>query len=158
MKEKENNGGSLALANTTQVTTDLFGESKAKRLTSLDLNDEAQADMFLNAQSEADYKLNDEVGKVLEVIGAIIGEYPTETVNDETGEMIIRKKHSLCLFTKDGKSHVTGSGTCYYSFAQIVTLKGMPTKDNPLLLEVIKTPAETKGHEYLKVKIAKKNN
>ena len=153
--ENEEKEQTLALANTTKVTTDLFGESKAKRLTSLDLTDEEQVDMFLNAQSDADFKLNDEVGKKIKVIGAIIGEYPSETVNEETGEMIIRKKHSLCLFDEDGKSHVTGSGTCYYSFAAIAALKGMPTKDNPITIEVIKVPAQEKGHEYLKVKIAK---
>lgn len=153
----ENNmeGRSLAVRNATMVTSDLFGESKAKRLTSLDLTDEEQVDMFLNSQSDADFKLNDVAGKVITVIGATIGEYPNETVNEETGEMILRKKHSLCLFDEDGKSYVTGSGTCYYSFASIVALKGMPTKENPMKLEVIKVPAETKGHEYLKVKIAK---
>lgn len=146
---------SLALANTTAISSDLFGESKAKRVTSLDLNDEEQVDMFLNSQNEADYKLNECVGKIINVIGATIGEYPNETMNEETGEMIVRKKHSLCLFDEEGKSYVTGSGTCYYSFANIVALKGMPTKERPLRLEVIKTPAEIKGHEYLKVKIAK---
>lgn len=146
---------SLALANTTAISSDLFGESKAKRVTSLDLNDEEQVDMFLNSQNEADYKLNECVGKIINVIGATIGEYPSETMNEETGELITRKKHSLCLFDEDGKSYVTGSGTCYYSFANIVALKGMPTKERPLKLEVIKTPAEIKGHEYLKVKIAK---
>lgn len=146
---------SLAVANATMVTNDLFGESKSKRMTSLDLNDEEQVDMFLNSQSEADFKLNDCVGQIINVIGATIGEYPNETMNEETGEVIIRKKHSLCLFDESGKSYVTGSGTCYYSFASIVALKGMPTKENPLKLEVIKVPAETKGHEYLKVKVAK---
>lgn len=146
---------SLALANTTAISSDLFGESKAKRVTSLDLNDEEQVDMFLNSQNEADYKLNECVGKIINVIGATIGEYPSETMNEETGELITRKKHSLCLFDEEGKSYVTGSGTCYYSFANIVALKGMPTKERPLKLEVIKTPAEIKGHEYLKVKIAK---
>jgi len=111
--------------------------------------------MFLNAQNDADFKLNDCAGKVLTIIGATIGEYPNETTNEETGEVIIRKKHSLCLFDEDGKSYVTGSGTCYYSFAQIVALKGMPTKESPLKIEVVKVPAEIKGHEYLKVKIAK---
>ena len=145
----------LAVANATMVTSDIFGESKAKRTTSLDLSDEDQVDMFLNSQSEADYKLNDCVGKIINVIGATIGEYPNETINEETGEVITRKKHSLCLFDEEGKSYVTGSGTCYYSFASIVTLKGMPTKESPLKLEVVKVPAEIKGHEYLKVKIAK---
>lgn len=154
MNEKNEERG-LAVRNATLVSSDLFGESKSKKMTSLDLNDPEQIDMFLNAQSDADFKLNDCVGKVIEVIGAIVGEYPNETINEETGEVILRKKHSLCLFDKDGKSYVTGSGTCYYSFASIVALKGMPTKDAPLKLEVIKVPAEIKGHEYLKVKIAK---
>lgn len=153
--ENEVKETSLVLANTTAVSSDLFGESKAKRVTSLDLNDEEQVNMFLNAQNEVDYKLNDCVGKVINVIGATIGEYPSETMNEETGEMIVRKKHSLCLFDEDGKSYATGSGTCYFSFANIVALKGMPTKEKPLRIEVIKVPAETKGHEYLKVKIAK---
>ena len=150
----ENERG-LAVRNATMVTSDLFGESKAKRMTSLDLSDEEQIDMFLNAQNDADYKLNDCVGQIITVVGATIGEYPNETTNEETGEVIIRKKHSLCLFDEDGKSYVTGSGTCYYSFASIVALKGLPTKEKPLKLEIIKVPAETKGHEYLKVKIAK---
>lgn len=150
----ENERG-LAVRNATMVTSDLFGESKAKRMTSLDLSDEEQIDMFLNAQNDADYKLNDCVGQIITVVGATIGEYPNETINEETGEAIIRKKHSLCLFDEDGKSYVTGSGTCYYSFASIVALKGLPTKEKPLKLEIIKVPAEVKGHEYLKVKIAK---
>ena len=141
--------------NAIMVTSDIFGESKAKRMTSLDLNDEEQVDMFLNAQNDADFKLNDCAGQVLTIILATIGEFPNETTNEETGEVIIRKKHSLCLFDEDGKSYVTGSGTCYYSFAQIVALKGMPTKESPLKIEVVKVPAEIKGHEYLKVKIAK---
>lgn len=151
----ENEERGLAVRNATMVTSDIFGESKARRMTSLDLRDEDQVDMFLNAQNEPDFKLNDCAGQVLTIIGATIGEYPNETTNEETGEVIIRKKHSLCLFDENGKSYVTGSGTCYYSFASIVALKGMPTKESPLKLEVIKVPADIKGHEYLKVKIAK---
>ena len=153
MENTEERG--LTVANATLVSSDLFGESRAKKMTSLDLNDDEQVDMFLNSQSEADYKLNDCVGQVITVIGATIGEYPNETTNEETGEVIIRKKHSLCLFDENGKSYVTGSGSCYFSFASIVALKGLPTKESPIKLEVIKVPAETKGHEYLKVKIAK---
>lgn len=151
----ENEERSLVVKNATMVSSDLFGESKAKRMTSLDLSDPVQVDMFLNAQNDADFKLNDCVGQIITVIGATIGEYPSESVNEETGEMIIRKKHSLCLFDEEGNSYVTGSGSCYYSFAGIVSLKGMPTKENPFKLEVVKVPAEVKGHEYLKVKIAK---
>lgn len=153
--ENEIKKNSVALANTTSVSTDLFGESKAKKVTSLDLNDEEQMDMFINSQQEADYKLNDYAGKVITFIGATIAEYPKEELDEESGEVIIRRKHTLCLFDEDGKSYVTGSGSCYYSFAGIVSFKGMPTKENPLKLEIVKVPAETKGHEYLKVKLAK---
>lgn len=150
----ENEERGLVVRNATMVTSDIFGESKARRMTSLNLQDPEQVDMFLNAQNDADYRLNDCAGEVLTIIGATIGEYPNETINEETGEVIIRKKHSLCLFDENGKSYVTGSGSCYYSFASIVALKGMPTKDAPLKIEVVKVPAEVKGHEYLKVKIA----
>lgn len=137
------------------INTDLFGESKAKRVTSLDLSNDDDVNLYLAAQSEADYKLNDCVGKIIEVTDFIAGEYPKEDINKETGEVVIRKNHSLCLFDKDGKSYVTGSGTCYYSFATIVALKGEPTKVNPLKFEVVKTPAKEAGHNYLKLKLAK---
>lgn len=153
--ENEVKKNSIALANTTSVSSDLFGESNVRKVTSLDLNDEKQQDMFINSQQEADYKLNDFAGKTIEFIGATIAEYPSEEADEETGEVIIRRKHTLCLFDSEGKSYVTGSGSCYYSFANIVAFKGMPTMDKPLKLEIVKVPAETKGHEYLKVKLAK---
>ena len=153
--ENEVKKNSIALANTTSVSSDLFGESNVRKVTSLDLNDERQQDMFINSQQEADYKLNDFAGKTIEFIGATIAEYPSEEADEETGEVIIRRKHTLCLFDSEGKSYVTGSGSCYYSFANIVAFKGMPTTEKPLKLEIVKVPAETKGHEYLKVKLAK---
>lgn len=155
MENEETKEKGLELANVTRVTTDLFGESKSKRITSLDLTNEEDIDLFLNSQSDADFKLNDEVGKTIKVVAAIISEHPYESQNEETGEVITRKKHALCLIDEDGKTHVTGSGSCYYSFAAIISLKGMPTKDKPLDLTVIKVPAKEKGHEYLRVKLAK---
>lgn len=153
--ENEVKKNSIALANTTSVSSDLFGDSNVRKVTSLDLNDEKQQDMFINSQQDADYKLNDFVGKTIKFIGATIAEYPSEDTDEETGEVIIRKKHTLCLFDEEGKSYVTGSNSCYYSFANIVALKGMPTVEKPITLEVVKVPAEVKGHEYLKVKLAK---
>lgn len=150
--EKRENDFALSV---TDVSNNMFGESRTKRKTTLDLNDEQQADMFLNSMQDADFKLNDCVGKIIEVVGATITETPVESVNEETGEIVTKYKHSICLFDADGKSYVTGSGACYYSFMMIANVKGLPTKDNPLKLEVIKTDAKEKGHQYLKVKIAK---
>ena len=153
--ENEVKKNSIALANTTELSANLFGgESNVRKVTSLDLNDEVQQDMYINSQQEADYKLNDFAGKTIEFIGATVSEYASQDVNDE-GEVVIRRKHTLCLFDKEGKSYVTGSGSCYFSFANIVSFKGMPTINKPLKLEIVKVPAETKGHEYLKVKLAK---
>ena len=144
---------SLAMPKMSNISMNLFGESRTKRITSLDLTDEENADMVLNASQQADYKLNDEIGKEIEVIGCVLTETPTETTNEETGEVIERKKHSITLFDVERKSHVTGSNSCYLSFMQIVALKGMPTKEKPLVLIPVKAPAQQAGHEYLRLKI-----
>lgn len=151
----EENKNTLALQ-TTDITNNLFGESKTRKVTTLDLTDEKQADMMLNSLQDADYLLNDCIGKVIKCIGVTLTETPVETTNEETGEVIIRKKHSMCLFDEDGKSYVTGSNACYMSFINIAQLKGMPSMENPIILEPIKVDAKEKGHSYLKLKVAKK--
>ena len=151
----EENKNTLALQ-TTDITNNLFGESKTRKVTTLDLTDEKQADMMLNSLQDADYLLNDCVGKVIKCIGVTLTETPVETTNEETGEVIIRKKHSMCLFDEEGKSYVTGSNACYMSFINIAQLKGMPSMENPIMLEPIKVDAKEKGHSYLKLKVAKK--
>lgn len=150
----ENEKSSLALQ-TTDISNNLFGESKTKKVTTLDLTDEKQADMMLNSLQDADHILNECVGKTIEVMGVTLTETPVESTNEETGEVIVRKKHSMCLFDVNGESYVTGSNACYMSFINIVRVKGMPTKDNVLRLVPVKVDAETKGHSYLKLKIAK---
>lgn len=143
----------LALAKMTDMSMNLFGDTKTKRITSMDLTVEENADMILNSMQQADYKINDEIGQEIEVIGCVLSETPTQTTNEETGEIIERKKHSMILFDSEGASHVTGSNSCYLSFLQITALKGMPTRDNPLVLIPVKAPAKTQGHEYLRLRI-----
>lgn len=143
----------LVLPKMQEISVDFFGESRTKRITSLDIENPEDADMVLNATQQADYKLNEEINKEITVIGCILSETPTETVNEETGEVITRRKHTLLLFDNDGCSHATGSNSCYMSFGQIVKLKGMPTREHPLVLIPIKTPAKTQGHEYLRLKV-----
>lgn len=149
----ESTTNNLALAKMTDMSMNLFGDTKTKRITSMDLTVEENADMILNSMQQADYKINDEIGQEIEVIGCVLSETPTQTTNEETGEIIERKKHSMILFDKDGASHVTGSNSCYLSFLQITALKGMPTRDNPLVLIPVKAPARTQGHEYLRLRI-----
>ena len=149
----ESTTNNLALAKMTDMSMNLFGDTKTKRITSMDLTVEENQDLILNSMQQADYKINDEIGQEIEVIGCVLSETPTQTTNEETGEIIERKKHSMILFDSEGASHVTGSNSCYLSFLQITALKGMPTRDNPLVLIPVKAPARTQGHEYLRLRI-----
>ena len=143
----------LMLTGVNELQTGMFGESRLKKATSLDLTDEKSCDMLLNSMQDCDYKLNDCVDKDIEVIGCYATEREVESFNEETGEAVTRKKHTLTLFDKEGKSYVTGSNSCYMSFMDIVAIKGLPTTENVLVLRPIKVDAKEKGHFYLKLKI-----
>lgn len=131
-------------------------ENKVKRATTLDLNNESEAEQLLNAMTEVDHKLNDCVDKELVIVGDLIQEFTTESISEDTGEMIARKKHTLILFDEKGETYVTGSGACYLSYINIVSIKGRPSKEKPLYLTPIKTDAKEKGHFYLRLKLSKK--
>ena len=131
-------------------------DSNVKSYTTLDIDDENQADLLLNAMSDVDFKLNDCVGQVIECVGCYATEREVESVDENTGEVITRKKHTLILFDKDGKSYVTGSNACYNSFATICNIKRRkPTLENHMNFQVIKTSAKQAGHSYLRLKLVK---
>lgn len=154
MEETKETG--LVVPEMNQLTTNVFGgEERVKKATSLDLNDEEQVDMLLNSMQDVDHKLNDCIDQVIEVIGAYVTEREVDTVNDDTGEVITRKKHTLMLFDINKESYVTGSNSCYMSYVDIVAIKGIPSIERPLKLVPIKVDAKEKGHSYLKLKIAK---
>ncbi len=154
MEENQKQENALALQ-VTELNTNLFGDAKSKKVTTLDLTDEEQVDMMLNSLQDADHILKDCIGQTINCIGVTLTETPVETTNEETGEVIMRKKHSMVLFDESGESFVTGSNACYYSFIAIASLKGMPSKENMIKLMPINVDAEVKGHSYLKLKIVK---
>lgn len=152
--EEETKNGLVVEPSMNQLQTNVFGEdARVKKATSLDLTDEEQVDMLLNSMQDVDYKLNEYIDKPINVIGAYVVEREVDTVNEDTGEVITRKKHVLMLFDQNQKSYVTGSNACYMSFVDIVAIKGMPTKEKPITLIPIKVDAKEKGHSYLKLKI-----
>lgn len=154
MDEKIENG--LVVPNNNQLQTGIFGgEQKVKKATSIDLSNEHDTDMLLNAMQDVDFKINDCIGQEIICIAAYLQEFNVDSFNEETGEQIARKKHTLMLFDENGKSYVTGSNACYMSFADIVSVKGMPTRENPLKLIPIKVDAKEKGHSYLKLKLGR---
>ena len=162
MKEAQTSENGLVVVPEKQTSYELTSgitsdeSSRVRKFTNLDVSDETQQDLLLSAMEEVDFKLNDCIGKVLDVTSYYVIEREVDTANEETGEIITRKKHALVLFDKDNKSYATGSNACYMSFSNIVAIKGMPTFENPLRLQVIETPAKEKGHSYLKVKIVSK--
>lgn len=160
MEEVQETALTVADENSLEMSMGIFANTRketVRKATSLDLNDEAQAEMLLDSMSEVDYKLNDCVDKVINVIGFYATERPVESFNEDTGESYMRYKHVLILFDEDHKSYVTGSNACYMSFNDIVVVKGEPTLDNPLKVKVIKVDAKEKGHSYLKLKLAKED-
>ena len=158
MKDHENvKTEERGLIVTNDISTSLLtGEesSKIKRVTSLDFNNPDDMELLVSSMDEVDFKLNEEVGKILEVVGHTVGTYEKteEIIDEETGEPkeIVRKKHNLVLFTSDGKSHATGSEACFQSYGLIIgMLKRTPSRELPMKLQVINRPAKEKGHSYL---------
>ena len=148
----DQNKNELVIAGKYDINTSLFGDTNRKEFTSLNPNDEKDMDMLLASDSKVDFKLNDEVGQVITVIGVKATERDEEDYNEETGESIVRIKHTLMLFDENGKSHVTGSNACYKSFERIVAIKrALPTREKPIKVKVVEVPAQTKGHNYLKL-------
>ena len=161
MEEVQETALTVAEENSMEMSSGIFGTTRKENIrkaTSLDLNDESQAEMLLDSMSEVDFKLNDCVDKIINVIGFYATERPVEQFNEDTGETYMRYKHVLILFDEEHKSYVTGSNACYMSFNDIVTVKGEPTLDNPIKVKVIKVAAKEKGHSYLILKLAKENN
>lgn len=154
MDNKNENG--LVINQPNQLQTDIFGgEQKVKKATSLDINIEEEADMLLNAMQYVENKLNDFVGKTIVVTGFFAQEFERDTFNEETGEQVTRKKHTLTLFDEKGVAYVTGSNACYRSFVDIISTKGQPSKEHPLKLVPVKVDAKEKGHSYLRLKLGK---
>ena len=150
----QENALAVANNNSQELNTGLFeGDTSVRKMTSLDLTSEEDTDLLLSSMQKVDFKLNDVIDQEITCTGCYVVERPVESFNEETGDVIVRKKHVLMIFDAEGKSYVTGSNACYMSFSDIVSLKGLPTKENPLTLMPIKVDAKEKGHSYLKLKL-----
>lgn len=157
-EEVQAQNNALAVAENSQMlTADIFAGSSdgttTRKATSIDINDEESVDMLLNSLQDVDHKLNDMVDQEIKCVGFYAVERPVTSFNEESGEAITRFKHVLMLFDEKGESYVTGSNACYSSFNDIVSIKGLPTKENPIVLKPIKVDAKEKGHSYLKLKV-----
>ena len=154
MDNKMENG--LVVSQPNQLQVDIFGgDQKVRKATSLNLNNEEDAEMLLNAMQEVENKLNDFVGQTLEIRDYYVQEFESDTFNEETGEQVTRKKHTLTLFATDGTTYVTGSNACFRSFMDILSIKKVISKERPLKLVPVKVDAKEKGHSYLKLKLGK---
>ncbi|MBO7044015.1 hypothetical protein J6W34_05715 [bacterium] len=141
--------------NSYELTSGIVSDdgSRVRKFTNLDITNEKEQDLLLSSMEEVDFKLNDCIGKTINCVAYYVIERELDQLNEETGEQITRKKHALILFDDNNKSYATGSNACYMSFSNIVSIKGLPTRERPLKLDIIESPAEEKGHSYLKVKL-----
>lgn len=141
----------------TVLNTNLFNDNNVeeKKITTLNLDNQDEACMLLNAMQNVDFKLNEEIGKKINCIGCYISERTYEEYSELSGELVKRKKHILMIFDDDNKSHVTASESCFRSFKDIISIIGLPSKEKPITLEPIKVDAKEKGHNFLKLKISK---
>lgn len=147
----KNENAMIKKGDNTILSNDLV--ENVRKITSLDLTNEHHQDVLLSSIEKVDKYLKDVVGSTIEVVGHYIIERNKEIFNDETEEVITVKQHTLILFDKDFNSYVTGSEACFMSYNNIVSIKGNPTEEKPLKLDIINVDAEEKGHKYLKVKI-----
>lgn len=136
-----------------QLSNGIDESDRVKKFTTIDLSDEKNASMLVNAMQKPDKYLKDCIGEVIECIGCYVIARDNDSFNEDTGETIIRTKHVLVLFDKDGTSYLTGSGMCYRAFSDITTIRGLPSVDNVLKLQPINIEASEKGHYFLSLKI-----
>ena len=74
----------LVISGKYDMETSLFSNDKRrKEFTSLNINNEEEANLLLASDGEADFKLNDEIGKEITVIGVKATEREEETTNKQ---------------------------------------------------------------------------
>lgn len=130
------------------------GDNK-KIFVTFDLSKEENIDLLLESQdNDKVLKINEHKNEVIECIGAYITRRENEDTNDD-GEVFTRRDYTTLLFAKDGKIYVTGSNAFYQSLDFICTLKGWPTRENPIKIKFAEAPAKEAGHKYLKAVIVK---
>ena len=142
---------SLAIAS-NDLSVNLFRKDAngTQKITSLDMEDPEQQDMYLNAKGDNVEYLKDHKDEELTIIGCVLTEREVEDIDDDTGEVRIYKKHSMTLFDEKGIAYVTGSNRAYNSFTELVAIKRcLPTKENPMRIKAIGQQANEKGHEWL---------
>lgn len=136
--------GALIVSNTIDTSILTNSESRLVKYTTLDPENEEDADILLASQ-EVDEKLNNEVGKTLKVIGHIISEYPKTIEDEETGEVREVKGHSFVLIAEDGTPYKCGSSYAYRCYSEIVAMKHRtPSREEPMTIEIFNVPVKDK--------------
>lgn len=133
------------------ISHDLGTLDSVRRITSLNLDTQEDKRQLLNALQNADIKMNDVPDTVINCTGYYIEERPREEVNEETGEIVKKNKYITFLFDDEGKSYLSGSFSCFQSFKLILSIIGLPSKENPIKLKISKVPVGTNGHKALKL-------
>ena len=114
-------------------------ETNNKRFTTLDLNDEENANKLYNSLQKCDILINDIVGEELEFSDVYIEARKIgETVNEETGETLDKEKFRTILYGTDGNTYVSSSYGVYNSIRSILAIFGNPTSEKPYKVKIAK--------------------
>ena len=139
--EKEEKMG-LIVSNKIDTSLLTSGDSRLVRYTTLNPDDEDDADVLLSLQN-VETALNDMIGKKIRVIGHVISEYPKTVEDEDTGEVKEVKGHSFVLIAEDGTPYKCGSSYAYRCYAEIVAMKKRtPSREEPMTIEVYKAPVK----------------
>lgn len=104
---------------------------------------------LFNALEQCNYRLNDEIGKRIEIKHIYIQQY--EKPDKDSGEM--RKAHRTIIFDRNGETHVTASNYFANAIAKIMDIWGTPdTWTEPITIEIVKKPVKN-GLSALSLKI-----
>ena len=141
--EKEEKMG-LIVSNKIDTSLLTSGDSRLVRYTTLNPDDEEDADILLGLQ-DVKKALNDMVGYKIKVIGHVISEYPKTIEDEETGEVREVKGHSFVLIAEDGTPYKCGSSYAYRCYSEIVAMKRRtPSREEPMTIEVYNVPVKDK--------------
>lgn len=144
------NEKSLMINNINNLT--LGGNAKVDTFTTL--QDKKQ---IFNLDSNVDYKINDFVGKEIEVHNVLIKNIAKKMKNpeldEETGEVIkdTENKRICILIDNEGKSYVTGSSSFTIQFIKYLQLFGLEEIDseNGLLIRIVNKEVKNSSNKCL---------
>lgn len=133
------------------------------KYTTLDLSQEEDRVKLYNSLQKCDVRLIDIKGQTLEIADVFIERKDlvekdkdgNDIYNEKTGEVLTKPHYRSVLFGTDGKTYVSGAYGIYNSLNQIISIFGLPSKENPYKVTVGTRALQNSSGESLILLLAK---